>query len=427
MKFNLSVLKSEFAKNVITLITGTAIAQAIPIAISPILTRIYSPEDFGTLALYLSITSIIAIVVTGRYELAINLPSKDEDAIQILWLSCILTIIVSTIILVIVLFFNENISNLLQNNRIGDWLYFVPLTILFSGIYQSFNYWHNRKKKYAVLSKSRVIQTLNTSVVNLGAGVINKGGVGGLVFGNLIGQFLSSLYMVYVFFKSDRSKIEIKKQQIKILAKRYIDFPKYDVMASFFNISANQITHIFFNTFFGAITSGYFFLTQKIFTMPITLIAGAIQDVFKMEVIELHLKNGNTRSLYLKTLKRLVLLSVLPTILIYLFSIDLFAFVFGEEWKPAGEFVQIMTPIFFLRFISFPLSYMVYAVEKQIYNTITQCLLFLAIIISFFIGKEYSATIMVQILTVIFCVYYAGYIVISYKLTSKGNIHNIEK
>ena len=427
MKFNLSFIKSDFAKNVITLITGTAIAQAIPIAISPILTRIYSPEDFGVFALYLSISSIIAIGATGRYELAINLPAKDEDAIQILWLSCILTLLVSFFTLTVILLFNNNISSLLQNDSIGVWLYFVPLTILFSGIYQSFNYWHNRKKKYAVLSKSRVVQTFNTSAVNLGIGAVAKGGVGGLVFGNLIGVFLSSFYMIYVFFKIDMPKVEIKKKQIKKLAKRYINFPKYDVMASFFNISANQLTNLFFNIFFGAITSGYFFLTQKIFTMPITLIAGAIQDVFKMEIIEIHLKNGNTRSLYLKTLRKLVLLSLFPTIFIYLFSIDLFTFIFGQEWKPAGEFVQIMTPIFFLRFISFPLSYMVYVVEKQTYNTIAQFILLVAILISFFIGKDYSGKIMVQILTVVFCVFYAGYIIMSYKFTSKGIIVNKEK
>ncbi|MCH1547304.1 MAG: oligosaccharide flippase family protein, partial [Flavobacteriaceae bacterium] len=256
MKFNLSFIKSDFAKNVITLITGTAIAQAIPIAISPILTRIYSPEDFGVFALYLSISSIIAIGATGRYELAINLPAKDEDAIQILWLSCILTLLVSFFTLTVILLFNNNISSLLQNDSIGVWLYFVPLTILFSGIYQSFNYWHNRKKKYAVLSKSRVVQTFNTSAVNLGIGAVAKGGVGGLVFGNLIGVFLSSFYMIYVFFKIDMPKVEIKKKQIKKLAKRYINFPKYDVMASFFNISANQLTNLFFNIFFGAITSG---------------------------------------------------------------------------------------------------------------------------------------------------------------------------
>ena len=418
----LSGLKSKSVRNVITLMSGTAIAQAIPIAISPILTRLYSPEDFGVLALYLSITSIISIIATGRYELAITLPEKDEDAIQIVWLACILTILVSASVFVIVLFFGSYITSLLQNEKIQKWLYFIPLTVFFSGVYSTFKYWHNRKKKYSVLSKGRVVQTFNTGAINLGIGAINKGGVGGLVFGNLIGQFLSSLYMGFVFFKNDRQNIEVRKSKIKELAKRYSNFPRYDVMASFFNISANQLTHVFFNMFFGAITSGYYFLTQKIFTMPITLIAGAIQDVFKMEMIEVYLANGDTRRLYLKTLKRLVLLSILPTILIYFVSIDLFVLVFGVEWKPAGEFVQIMTPIFFLRFISFPLSYMVYIAEKQVYNSRAQFLLLLVILASFLICKEYSAKIMVQLLTLVFSLFYTGYIIVSYSLTSTGQV-----
>jgi O-antigen/teichoic acid export membrane protein len=79
--------KSEFSRNVLTLMTGTTIAQAIPIAISPILTRIYTPEDFGVFALYMSVVSIVSVVATGRYELAIMLPKKDEDAINIVTLS----------------------------------------------------------------------------------------------------------------------------------------------------------------------------------------------------------------------------------------------------------------------------------------------------------------------------------------------------
>ena len=77
-------LKSEFSKNVLTLMTGTTIAQTIPVAISPILTRIYTPEDFGIFAIYLAITAILGNIVSGRYELAIMIPKKDEDAINLI-------------------------------------------------------------------------------------------------------------------------------------------------------------------------------------------------------------------------------------------------------------------------------------------------------------------------------------------------------
>ena len=118
----------SFARNVLTLMTGTTIAQAIPIAISPILTRIYTPEDFGVFALYMSIASIIAVLATGRYELAIMLPKKDEDAVNIVALSIIIAFFVSLISFLIVFIFNTQITNLLGNPEISNWLYFIPIT-----------------------------------------------------------------------------------------------------------------------------------------------------------------------------------------------------------------------------------------------------------------------------------------------------------
>ena len=93
-------MKSQYRKNILTLMAGTSIAQAFPIAITPILTRIYTPEDFGLFAIYMALASIISIIVTGRYELAIILPHKDEDAFQIMTFAMLITIIISFILLV---------------------------------------------------------------------------------------------------------------------------------------------------------------------------------------------------------------------------------------------------------------------------------------------------------------------------------------
>ena len=99
--------KSEFSRNVLTLMTGTTIAQAIPIAISPILTRIYTPKDFGLYALFISIAFILASVANGRYELAIMLPKKDEDAINIFALGFLITVFISLFLLILVFLFND--------------------------------------------------------------------------------------------------------------------------------------------------------------------------------------------------------------------------------------------------------------------------------------------------------------------------------
>jgi len=92
--------KSEFSRNVLTLMTGTTIAQAIPIAISPILTRIYTPEDFGVFALFIAIVGFFSVIASARYEQAILIPKKDEDAINIFALGFIIICSISLFLLI---------------------------------------------------------------------------------------------------------------------------------------------------------------------------------------------------------------------------------------------------------------------------------------------------------------------------------------
>ena len=143
--------------------TGTAIAQAIPIALSPILTRLYRPEDFGVLALYMAICGVISTVATARYELAIMLPEDEESAINIVALSIVVAVITSILTLTVVTLFNAPITRLLGNTEISRWLYFIPLSILLTGVYQSLNYWANRKNQYRWMANTRVVQSVGTT------------------------------------------------------------------------------------------------------------------------------------------------------------------------------------------------------------------------------------------------------------------------
>ena len=127
--FNKKDFFGEFSKNVLVLMTGTTIAQAIPIAISPILTRIYTPEQFGIFALYLSISSFFAAASTGRYELAIMLPKNDEDAANVGVLAMIIALCISIFTLILIIIFNHQIASLLNNEDVSTWLYFIPVAV----------------------------------------------------------------------------------------------------------------------------------------------------------------------------------------------------------------------------------------------------------------------------------------------------------
>src|SRR5690606_33346643 len=132
-----------------------------------------------------------------------------------------------------------------------------------------------------------------------------------------------------------------------------------------FNTGSSQMPIMLLTAFFSSSIAGFYMLTQRVMGAPTTLIAGAIGDVFRQEASQAYIHTGNCRAIYISTVKKLLILSVVPSILFFFIAPDLFALVFGENWREAGVFAQILTPVFFLRFVTSPLSAMFMIAEKQ--------------------------------------------------------------
>lgn len=409
--------KSEFSRNVLILMTGTTIAQAIPIAISPILARIYTPEDFGVFALFIAIISILGIIISARYDFAIILPKKDKDALHLLILSVLINFVLCLIFLIIVIIFNEKITLFLANPEISIWLYFVPFSLFTIGIYQSLSFWANRKKYYKELSISRVSQSSSSSVSNLAIGLIGFNNIG-LIVGQILGQTIATLILIKLTWSEIRTKlIFFKKIKLFAIAKRYSKFPKYDILASLINVSSHQLTHILINIIFGAVTAGLFYFTQKILSLPISLIASSISDVFRQEATKEYQQFGNAWMVYKKTLRKLFFLGLIPSIILFLYSVEIFVLIFGEQWRISGEYAQILVPMLFLQFISSPLSSMLYIAEKQNINLVLQIVLFLLVSSSIFFSND--SYMVVILLSISFSLFYILQLVLSI-LFAKG-------
>jgi len=355
--------KSEFSRNVLTLMTGAVIAQAIPIAISPILTRIYSPEDFGLFALYISIASIGSLVATGRYELAIMLPKKDEDAINIVALSVVISFFVSFLTFLIVFIFNTQITNLIGNSEISSWLYFMPITILLTGIYQSFNYWSNRKKHYKRLAVNKVVQTTAASSTNLGIGL---GGFAynGLILGGLVGQGIATFVLVKTAWSEYKYSLsEINALQIFVLIKRYKKLPIFNLPNAL--IDGFRLTGIFvlIANSFATATLGQFSLAWKMLQTPMSIIGSSLSQVFFQKIASAEKKDLNL--IVKKYTIKAIIISLPIFLIIYFFSIDIFVVVFGKNWQLAGEAASIMSPWLFLNFLTTPMANIFITLNKQ--------------------------------------------------------------
>jgi len=349
--------KSEFTRNVLTLMTGTTIAQAIPIAISPILTRLYTPEDFGVFALYMSIASVLSVIATGRYELAIMLPEKDEDSVNIVALSILISFFVSFISLLIVFIFNAQITNLLGNTEISSWLYFIPITVLFTGIYQSFNYWSNRKKEYKQLATSRVVQSGITAVSNLGMGFGGLGS-GGLILSTIFGQSIATWVLGSKIFKSDFEffKKSVRRLKIFAVAKKYIKHPKYLIISHGIATIYMQIPIIFIGKVFDLSILGFYSLANRFINLPGSLVATSIGDVFREKATKDYHKYGNFENIFLQTIRKTFFISIIPFMVLYFSVEDIFEFIFGSSWRIAGEYSKILIIGAFVSFVITPID-----------------------------------------------------------------------
>ena len=348
-------LNKSFSKNVITLIAGTGIAQAIPIATIPVLTRMFTPEDFGLLALYAACISILGVVATGRYEMAIMLPKEDEDARVLLQLSVLVALFVSLLISIPVLIWNTQIAQFLGNNEIAVWLYLLPVSVLLTGIYQALTYWNNRQKKFINTSVSRVNQSLFQGFAQTSLGFLQT--TGGLVWGQFIGVMSGLIYLLkkdctYKKILKNTEIASIKKQSI-----RYKKFPKYGVFGALCDASAVQMPIMIITKFYSSSATGMFSLTFRVLNMPTSLISSAIAQVLFQKVVEISQTEPEKLNHYIVKMCLVLFVIYLPAVpILVVWGEPLFSFLFGNEWGQAGVYAGYLVIAVAVRFAVSPLS-----------------------------------------------------------------------
>lgn len=357
--------KSEFFRNVFTLFSGTAIAQSIPLIISPVLSRIYTPQDFGVLALFVSIGALIGVIASGRYELAIMLPESKRDAYNVLALSLGLSTITAFFTLLLVVLLKQYISGLLHEPEISKWLYAVPVVVICTGYYQAFNYWSTRKKTYMENAVSRISQAGTTATANLLLGIARTG-PSGLIVGYIAGLLTACLVLGYRIFsnlKEFRANISMKEMIEN--ARRYKNFLQINTPHAFIDsLQENGIIY-FIISFFSRTILGLYSFSYRILKAPIGLIGNAIYQVFYQKASIAIQEGQSIQPLVRRIYLNLFLLGFPVFLILIFFTPAIFSFIFGKQWLVSGEIAQILMPWIFLNFLASPVSCLTVIMNKQ--------------------------------------------------------------
>lgn len=343
-KLDLLKKKISLDKNpIFTLIGGTAAGQAVSFLLAPITTRLFSPEVFGDLSVFTSITGIIGIVICLRYELTIVVPKDDSEGFNLFKLCLFFTTIISVLIGLLFFVFKVKIYTTFNAFRLAKYWYFVPLTLFFTGIVQASNYWLIRKNSFKIISFNKLVPSLIVNLLSIFLGLIGYKEVGSRLFSILMSLIVNVLIVIKVIYPEFHMSYKFKKETCFGLVKKYKDAAVYDVLGSMINNMAWLIVPILLNYFYSSNAAGQYSIGLRVIQVPANIIGISISSVFIKQASDLR-RTGRLYEYCLSICKKLFIFT-LPICLVFLFfGKNIFILVFGREWQVAGIYVQILSP-----------------------------------------------------------------------------------
>ncbi len=419
-------MATAFVKNVFKIITGDLIVKIIGFLSIAIIARLYTPNDFGILELIVSIQLIALTFSSFKYEQAILLPKKDDDALNLLLLSlCILLLFVAFALLAC--FIIEQFAYRIEIvSQIGKLIYFIPLLILLRGFKDNVTFWFSRKKRFGRAALSDIINKLGEVSLKIFLSFI---GIYGLFLGNAGGLLFSILVLAFFMWKMDKYSLpNFSMRVFKNNIIKYKKFPLFLLPSHFFKMMSERLPALVLSPFFGFEIVGFYALSFKLFNEPMSILGKSIGNVFYQEASKRYAENKSITSLAEQVIEKLFVLSFLPIGFLAIGGEILFIVFLGENWKEAGYYTQLLAPMMLFRFILTPVSYILNIIGKQHLDMIFSLILFISSLCSLLVGsinKNISVTLL--LFSIVNSVLFFFLIVIIVRLVNLSSITLLRK
>ena len=333
-------LSSKFALNVLTLASGTGISQVIPLLFYPVLSRLFTENDYAIYGLYIGIFEFLAIIIVGRYELTIVLPKSEFVAKNIVFGSIILSILLSTVVLLVVIFLNEEIGMLLNNKDLSPYLFFLPITLFIYALNRILIHWLIRKEAFRSISINKVFHKTSDTLSATAMGMIRFSN--GLIIGDLLGRSVLLCLNYRSSLKKDLNRYKIGMISMVAALKRYKKFPIYNSVPALANSLANLLPVFLISVYYNETISGSYNFSKIILAAPLALISTSLSQVLSQKLSE---RKNNSESVKRLLHSIIVKLSIMAVILVVTLAVGgpvIFKFLFGDKWELAGELSRIL-------------------------------------------------------------------------------------
>lgn len=360
-----SLRNSEFLQNIGKMMSGTGAAHLLGIAVYPVLTRIYSPEEIGVFATFVSVFMIYAAISTLRYEYATLIPRTQFAANNVTFLALFVLGIFAFVLFLLVLLFGSQLQELLNMQHLGFLIYLLPVSVLAYCLFLILSFYFNRLKKYGSIATAKITLAAGVSGGQVGLGFAGFQSAG-MVVGKVLGDISGVLFLIWKRRKMEGSiRAGVSPKRMAAMAKRYKNFAYYNTPHALTTTTSNNFPVLLFNSFFSEAIAGFYAMAAKICYSPVQVVAHAAYQVFSQRVAE---KYGNRDRIIPFIHSNLALLAgvgFFPFLILFFVSPQLFPWLLGEGWEMTGKFVQILTPFIFFVFVATPMNFIPLMLNRQ--------------------------------------------------------------
>jgi len=356
----------SFVRNVFVMLSGSAFSPVLMVLVMPVLSRLYTPEDFGVLAVFNAFLTVLVAAAALRYEGAVPLPADEEEGANLLMLGLGLSALGSVLTALVLWVAGGPLLRLTNAQALAPYLWLLPLALLAFSVFKVVNHWATRRKHFGDIARAMISQPLGNVVTAVSAGLAKLGPVG-LLLGVTLGRSLEAALLLVLAVRRDGAALTagVSWPRMLELAVRYRKFPLFQLPSSVLNALSMQISLIVMAMLYDLTVVGHYGVARRLFSTPMFIIVAAVAQVFLQKAAEEHNRGGDLKALVLRLYGKLFLIGIGPAVLVVLLAPWACRVALGAEWVTAGEYSRLLIPWLLLVFVSSPTTCVFAVLNRQ--------------------------------------------------------------
>ncbi|AMQ78991.1 TPA: type 8 capsular polysaccharide synthesis protein Cap8K [Staphylococcus aureus] len=408
---------NKFIGDSFLMILSSGIAQVILIITTPIITRLYSPAEFGEFTIFSNIAMILIPIINARYDLLIVNAKNDRSANILSQISFLISLLILLILIPILA-----ISAWLYPNFILDFIFIIIMLFLVS-LTNIFTNYLNKERKYKVLSLINVFRAGSMALLQIIFGLLSLGSLG-LIIGFSL-SYITGITLGYKTFKKHFNIVR-NKEETKALFLENKNQLVYSTPSILLNSLSFSVVVFFIGILYTNTEVGIYGMAIRVLGIPVTIISLGLSKIFMQQANDYYIERGNFRNLLLKFSSTLVIVSIILYVPLYLFSEELVNILLGHSWVDAITVIKIVIPLFVIRLIVSTVSLSVIVLQKQQLELILQALFLIGTTVTFVISKMLNLTFLnfVSINTAVLIVSYMIFFIALYYFAKNKQFKN---